>query len=205
MGGARSPPWSARPSRIGSHDWPSGRGPVPGPSRPSSPIGAALGLGLVREPLRGPAARAAVAAGAGLVLSWLAAANYLPSALSNPPAYAAVAAVSMAGLIGFGLTSFTGSLRLEAFGLRQVTGAVLAAVLGVGLLLQSVAAMAGTWGVGPPQERIPPAWTVVGGAANGPFRVLWLTGDRGRPPAAGRRSATTPGGGARDDPLLAHG
>jgi hypothetical protein len=93
----------------------------------------------------------------------------------------------MAGLIGFGLTSFTGSLRLEAFGLRQVAGGVLAAVLGVGLLLQSVAVMAGTWGVGSPQERIPPAWTVVGGAAKGPFRVLWLTGDvgGGLPPPAG--------------------
>ena len=64
---------------------------------------------------------------------------------------------------------------------------MLAAVLGVGLLLQSVAVMAGTWGVGSPQERIPPAWTVVGGAANGPFRVLWLTGDvgGGLPPPAG--------------------
>jgi GT2 family glycosyltransferase len=164
-------------------------GPGPGtwPIAAFLPIGAALGLGLVRGPLRGPAARAAVGAGAGLLLSWLAAANYLPSALSNPPAYAALAAVSMAGLIGFGLTSFTGSLRLEAFGLRQVAGGVLAAVLGVGLLLQSVAVMAGTWGVGTPQERIPPAWTVVGGAANGPFRVLWLTGDLGGglPPPAG--------------------
>lgn len=164
-------------------------GPGPGtwPIAAFLPIAAALGFGLVRGPLRGPAARAAVAAAVGLILSWLAAANYLPAALSNPPAYAALAAVSMAGLIGFGLTSFTGSLRLEAFGLRQVTGGVLAAVLGVGLLLQSVAAMAGTWGVGAPQERIPPAWTVVGGAANGPFRVLWLTGDLGGglPPPAG--------------------
>ncbi|MCD6021386.1 MAG: hypothetical protein K0R20_1096 [Actinomycetia bacterium] len=164
-------------------------GPGPGtwPIAAFLPIGAALGLGLVRGPLRGPAARAALAAGAGLILSWLAAANYLPSALSNPPAYAALAAVSMAGLIGFGLTSFTGSLRLEAFGLRQVAGGLLAAVLGVGLFLQSVAVMAGTWGVGTPQERIPPAWTVVGGAADGPFRVLWLTGDLGGglPPPAG--------------------
>ena len=164
-------------------------GPGPGtwPIAAFLPIGAALGLGLVRGPLRGPAARAALAAGAGLLLSWLAAANYLPSALSNPPAYAALGAVSMAGVIGFGLTSFTGSLRLEAFGLRQVTGGVLAAVLGVGLLLQSVAVMAGAWGVGAPQERIPPAWTVVGGAADGPFRVLWVTGDLGGglPPPAG--------------------
>jgi len=151
------------------------------------PIGAALGLGLVRGALRGPAARAAVAAGAGLILSWLAAANYLPLALSNPPAFAAAAAVSMATLIGFGLTSFTGSLRLESFGMRQVAGGVLAVVLGAGIFLQCVAVMAGTWGVGSPAERIPPAWTVVDGAANGAFRVLWLTGDRGDglPPPAG--------------------
>ena len=48
------------------------------------PIGAALGLGLVRGSLRGPAARAAVAAGAGLILSWLAAANYLPTGVVQP-------------------------------------------------------------------------------------------------------------------------
>ena len=151
------------------------------------PIAAALGLGLVRAPLRGPAAGAAVAAGTGLILSWLAAANYLPAGLTNPPAFGAVAAVSMASLIGFGLTSFTGSLRLEAFGMRQVAGVVLAVVLGVGILLQSVAVMGGVWGVGAPEERIPPAWTVVSGTADGPFRVLWLTGDRGDglPPPAG--------------------
>ena len=151
------------------------------------PIGAALGLGLVRGALRGPAARATLAAGAGLILSWLAAANHLPTALSNPPAYAALAGVSMASLIGFGLTSFTGSLRREAFGLRQVTGGLLAVVLGGGLLLQSVAAMAGGWGIGAAVDRIPPAWAVVSGAARGSFRVLWLTGDRGDglPPPAG--------------------
>jgi hypothetical protein len=47
--------------------------------------------------------------------------------------------------------------------------------------------MAGTWDVGRPEERIPPAWAVVSGSANGSFRVLWLTGDRGDglPPPAG--------------------
>ncbi len=164
-------------------------GPGPGtwPVAAFLPVAGALGLGLVRGDLRGPAARAAVAGGAGLILSWLAAANYLPLGVANPAAYAALAAVSMASLIGFGLTSFTGSLRFESFGLRQVSGAALALVLGGGLLLQSIAAMAGTWGVGPPQERIPPAWAVVSGAASGSFRVLWVTGDRGDglPPPAG--------------------
>jgi GT2 family glycosyltransferase len=151
------------------------------------PIGAAIGLALVRGALRGPAVRATVAGGGGLLLSWFAAANYLSPALSNPLAYGALAAVSMAGLIGFGLTSFTGSLRFESFGVRQVAGGVLALVLGGGLLLQSIAVMTGTWGVGSPEERIPPAWTVVSGAAEGSFRVLWLTGDLGDglPPPAG--------------------
>ena len=102
-----------------------GSGPGTWPVAAFLPIGAVLGLGLVRGELRGPAARAAVAAGAGLILSWLAAANYLPPALANPPAFAVLAAVSMASLIGFGLTSFTGSLRFESFGLRQVGGGVL--------------------------------------------------------------------------------
>jgi GT2 family glycosyltransferase len=151
------------------------------------PIGAVLGLGLVRGDLRGPAARAAFAGGVALILSWLAAANDLPTALSNAPAFAALAAVSMASLIGFGLTSFTVSLRFESFGFRQVGGGLLTIVLGAGLLLQSLTAMVGTWGVGRPEERIPPAWAVVSGASEGSFRVLWLTGDRGDglPPPAG--------------------
>lgn len=164
-----------------------GSGPGTWPVAAFLPIGAALGFGLVRGELRGPAARAAVAGGAGLILSWLAAANYLPLPLSNPPAFAVLAAVSMSSLIGFGLTSFTGSLRFESFGLRQVGGGVLTLILGAGLLLQSLAAMVGTWGVGRPEERIPPAWAVVSGASSGSFRVLWLIGDRGDglPPPAG--------------------
>jgi hypothetical protein len=164
-----------------------GSGPGTWPVAAFLPIGAVLGLGLVRGELRGPAARATVAGGAGLIFSWLAAANYLPAALSNPAAFAALAAVSMASLIGFGLTSFTGSLRLESFGLRQVGGAMLISVIAAGLSLQSLAAMVGTWDVGRPEDRIPPAWTVVSGASGGSFRVVWLTGDRGNglPPPAG--------------------
>jgi GT2 family glycosyltransferase len=164
-------------------------GPGPGtwPVAAFLPIAAVLGLGLVRGELRGPAARAALAGGVGLILSWLAAANYLPVGLANPPAYAALAAVSMASLVGFGLASFSGSLRLESFGLRQVATALLALVLAAGLLLQALAAMVGTWGVGPPEDRIPPTWAVIGGGSVGSFRVLWLTGDRpvGLPPPAG--------------------
>jgi hypothetical protein len=164
-----------------------GSGPGAWPVAAFLPIGAVLGLGLVRGDLRGPAARAAIAGAAGLILSWLAAADYLPVAVSNPPAFAALAAISMASLIAFGLTSFTGSLRFESFGLRQVAGGVLTLLLGAGILLQSLAAMVGTWDVGRPEERVPPAWTVVSGASRGSFRILWLTGDRGDglPPPAG--------------------
>ena len=164
-----------------------GSGPGAWPVAAFLPIGAVLGLGLVRGDLRGPAARAAIAGAAGLILSWLAATDYVPLAFSNPPAFAALAAISMASLIAFGLTSFTGSLRFESFGLRQVAGGVLTLLLGGGLLLQSLAAMVGTWDVGRPEERVPPAWTVVSGASRGSFRILWLTGDRGDglPPPAG--------------------
>jgi hypothetical protein len=150
------------------------------------PISAAIGFGLVRTDLRGPAARAAAGAGVGLLLSWLSAAGYLPTGLSNPPAYAALAGVSMATLVAFGLTSAIGSMRLESFGLRQVAVATLGIALGGGLLLQSLASMVGSWAIGGP-ERIPAAWAVVDGSAVGAFRVLWLGGDGGAglPPPAG--------------------
>jgi GT2 family glycosyltransferase len=163
-------------------------GPGPGTWAVASfvPVAAVLGLGLVRGPLRAVAGRAAFAAAAGLILSWLAVAGYVPAGLSDPPAYAALAAVSMAWLIALGLTSFMGSFRRDAFGLRQVTGVALVAVLGFGLFLQSIAGMVGTWGVGGP-ERIPPAWAVVGGGPPEAYRVLWLAGAGGTalPPPAG--------------------
>jgi len=56
---------------------------------------------------------------------------------------------------------------------------VLGLVLGAGILLQAMASMVGTWGVGAPEDRIPPAWAVVNGSAGGAFRVLWLGPDRG--------------------------
>jgi hypothetical protein len=143
------------------------------------PIAAGLGLALARGRLRAPANRAAIGVVAGLLLSWLAAAAYLPTGLADPAAYAGLAAVAMASLVAFGLSSFTGSLRSEAFGLRQVGGALLGLVLGAGILLQSVASMVGTWGVGAPEDRIAPAWAVVSGASDGAFRVLWLGPDLG--------------------------
>jgi hypothetical protein len=150
------------------------------------PIAAAIGFGLVRDELRRPAARAAAGAALGLVLAWLSAAAYLPAGLSNAPAYAAFAGVSMATLIAFGLTSSIGTMRLEAFGSRQIAVAALGLTLGAGLGLQSIASMVGTWAIGGP-DRIPAAWAVQAGATPGAFRVLWFggAGGAGLPPPAG--------------------
>ena len=60
-----------------------GSGPGSWPVAAFLPIGAVLGFRARQGELRGPAARAAVAAGAGLILSWLAAANYLPRVLAT--------------------------------------------------------------------------------------------------------------------------
>jgi hypothetical protein len=150
------------------------------------PAAAAIGFGLVRGELRAPAGRVAAAGSVALVLAWLSAAHYLPTGLANPAAYAALAGVSMATLIAFGLTSSVGTMRLESFGMRQVAAAALGLVLGAGLVLQSIASMVGTWAVGGP-DRIPAAWSVLEGGAEGTFRVLWLAGDGGAglPPPAG--------------------
>jgi GT2 family glycosyltransferase len=154
------------------------------------PIAALLGLALSGSEHRARAGRAAVWALAGIALSWLAAAGYLPPALSNAPVYAALAAVGMAFLVAFGIASAVGGLASHSFGFQQIGIAALAAVLGLGLLLQTVAVMAGRWGVGGP-DRIPAAWAVVDGDSSGRFRVLWIgAADDGR-------SFPAPGG----DPL----
>lgn len=150
------------------------------------PVAAAIAFGLVGGELRGRAVRAAVTVGFAIVLAWLSSAGYLPTALSNPSAYAALGAVAMATVLALGLTSSIGSMRLEAFGLRQVAIAATVAVLTFGIVLQAVGSMFGTWGIGGP-DRIPPAWAVLDGSALGSFRVLWLAGDGGAPlpPPAG--------------------
>jgi GT2 family glycosyltransferase len=150
------------------------------------PIGALLGLALSGAEHRGRAARAAAWALVGVALAWLAAAGYLPPVLSNAPVYAALAAVGMSFLVAFGIASGVGGLASHAFGFRQIGIVALTAVLGVGLLLQAVAVMAGGWGVGGP-DRVPAAWAVVDGDASGRFRVLWIgSADDGAPfPAPG--------------------
>jgi hypothetical protein len=150
------------------------------------PVAAAIAFGLVGGDLRPRAARAAAAAALAIVFAWLAAAGWVPTALANPSAYLALAAVAMAMLISLGLTSSLGTMRLESFGLRQVAVATTVAVLAAGIALQTIAAMIGTWGIGGP-DRIPAAWAVLDASAGGSFRVLWLEADVGArlPPPAG--------------------
>jgi GT2 family glycosyltransferase len=129
------------------------------------------------------AVRAALAALASLYLAWLAAAGYLPLALSNPTAYVALAAFSYALLVGLGLASLTQGVARFSFGHRQVSAGIMALVVGVGVLAQAAQAGRGAWAVGP--DRVPPAYPIVGQPSD-PFRVLWLGRPTGRPfPAPG--------------------
>ena len=143
------------------------------------PVSAVLALALVGPEFRGVAFRAALTATAALGLAWFASAGYLPEWAANAEVYLALAAVSEAFIVGFGLASVLGGLGRESFGLRQIGTALLAIVLGGGLLLQSVSAMVGGWSVGGP-EALPPAWALVTSSATGDFRVLWVGADTGR-------------------------
>ena len=144
------------------------------------PIAALLAFALTGAEYRARSVRAVAAALAGLALSWLAAAGYLPVALSNPTAYGALAAVSMAMMIAYGLSSVLTGLGRESFGLRQVGTALLTVVLAAGIGLQVVAAMIGGWAVGG-LNRIPPAFAVISSGAKGDYRVLWVGGIDGQP------------------------
>jgi hypothetical protein len=87
-------------------------------------------------------------------------------------------------LVAFGVAAIMTGIGREAFGLRQVFAAALTFVVGLGLVLQSFAAVVGTWDVR--EDGLPPAWPVVSTAGGGPFRVLWIGGMSGRPfPAPG--------------------
>lgn len=160
-------------------------------------VGAALAFALVRPPFRAASWRAAALAALGLAGSWASAAGWLPDALTNPAAYAALAAVAEATLIAFGLSSAIGGLGREAFGFRQIAATALAAVLAAGLVMQSVAAMTGRRATGGLQ-RIPAAWAVIDNAARGDFRVLWVGAPNGEsfPPPGGDPDAVVEAGAA---------
>ncbi len=140
------------------------------------PIAAVLAFSLVGPEHRGVASRAVLSAAAGLALAWCSSAGYLPAWAANAPIYLALAAVGEALVVGLGLSSVLSGLGRESFGLRQIGTALLAGVLGAGILLQSAAAMIGGWAVGGP-DALPPAWAVVSSSAKGEFRVIWLGSD----------------------------
>jgi GT2 family glycosyltransferase len=163
-----------------------GSGPGTWPIAWFLPIAAILAFALVGEEHAGRATRTMLAAVAALALAWLSSAGYLPAAVSNAPAYTALAAVAEAMLVAFGLASVLTGLGRESFGFRQIGTALLTFVLAAGILLQAAAAMVGGWDVAGP-ERIPAAWAVASSAEPGDFSVLWIGTPNGRsfPPPGG--------------------
>ncbi|MGH2555034.1 MAG: glycosyltransferase [Actinomycetota bacterium] len=150
-----------------------GRAPGSWPTGFFLPAAAALAVLFVSERHRATALRAGAGAVMSLYLAWLAAAGYLPGALSNPVAYVGVAAFSFSLLIGLGLASLLHGVSRTAFGVRQVGAAGMALLLVLGLTAQLVQVGNASWAVGGP-ERIPAAYPVAGEAAGPPYRVLWL-------------------------------
>jgi hypothetical protein len=149
------------------------------------PVGALLGLALASGARRGQATRAAVAAAFALALAWLATAGYLPTWAANAPAYLALATVCEAFLIGDGLASAFGGMGRASFGFRQIGTVLLSGVLMVGLALQGVAALVGSWAIGG-ESNVTPAWSVLDARSPGAFNIVWLGTPDGRPfPAPG--------------------
>jgi hypothetical protein len=106
-------------------------------------------------------------------LAWLASAGYLPRFLAAPSVFLAVAAFSLATLIGMATGGLFVSARRAAFGTRQVAAALLGAIVVLGLTAQSLDIMRGRWAVG--EDRILAAWDVASSSdPNVSFRVLWL-------------------------------
>jgi GT2 family glycosyltransferase len=157
-----------------------GDGPGAGPAALFLPVAGLIGFVLADGRWRRAAWRALVVATAGVPLALLAAAGYLPEAVSSPLAFLAASTMSWCFLVALGTASLSPAVRRAAFGLPQLVGAALVAVVLVGGAAQALQAMVGTWGVG--EERLLPAWPVVAGDDAGtPFRVLWLAEDDGLP------------------------
>ncbi|MDP9341686.1 MAG: glycosyltransferase family 2 protein [Actinomycetota bacterium] len=148
------------------------------------PAAALLGFTMVDRTGRRAAVRYLVIGVAAVYLAWLAAAGYLPHAVSNPGAYLVAAALSYCTLVALGVAAAMGMER-RAFGYRQLAVVVLAALLAAGLGLQAAEAVRGGWDVG--RSQLPPAWPLVAGAQPGSdFRVLWVGRRSGDPfPAPG--------------------
>jgi len=150
-------------------------GPAPGTWLPALylAVAAAIAAATVSRSVRGPAARASLAALASLYLAWASAAGWLPGGISNAPAYLGLAAYSLCLVIGLGLASVLPQIHLETFGHRQVGAALLLMILGLGLLLQAGQAARGGWAVGGP-EVVQPAYALVSAGPKPVGRVLWI-------------------------------
>ena len=162
-------------------------GPAPGDWAPAAflPVAALLGLALAGGERRGQAARAGIAGAAALLLAWGSVAGYLPTWASNAPAYAVLAAVCMAFLVGDGLSAALGGMERASFGFRQIGTVLLTGVLVLGLSLQAMAAMVGDWAIGG-ADKVPAAWSVLAASAKGSYNVVWLGSVNGQPfPAPG--------------------
>jgi hypothetical protein len=178
-------------SRVGEPDpWRLLRlalGHAPGDWQPALvlPVGAVLALALARGPRRGPAARTAVLGVFALGCTWLSAAGYLPTWATNAPVYATLAGVCCAFVVGDGLASAFGGLERSSFGFRQIGSVLLTGILVLGLSLQVLAAMVGSWSIGD-QEHLPASWSVLAAATTDDYNVVWLTAVDGEPfPAPG--------------------
>ncbi|MGH2573327.1 MAG: glycosyltransferase [Actinomycetota bacterium] len=148
----------------GPGDWPTGF---------FLPAAAALALLFVSGREARLAARAAVSVIASIYLAWLAAAGYLPLALSNPVAYLGVAALGYSLLVGLGLTALGRGVTRQAFGPRHVGAGLIGVILVGGLLAQGLQAASGSWSVGG-SGRIPAAYPVVVPTTGAQYRILWL-------------------------------
>jgi len=137
------------------------------------PLAALFSFALVGADLRVRAIRAMLLALAGLALSWLSAAWWMPAPLSNPLAFLAIAAVAEVMLVAYGMSSAITGLGRESFGMRQVLTGLLAIVVGGGLVLQTIVALVGGWAVGGP-DKVPAAWSVLQSTSRHDFRVLWV-------------------------------
>jgi GT2 family glycosyltransferase len=150
-------------------------GPAPGAAFTAFylPIAAALALAFGVGQHARMAAWAAVTGVLAVFLAWAGAAGYLPDPLSNPVVFVGVAAFCFSLIVGHGLSSLAAGVERHAFGIRQVGMAVMALVLGAGLLSQAALAGKGGWSIGGP-DRLPLAFPLVGQAPGPAYRVLWL-------------------------------
>jgi len=161
-----------------------GGGPGTWPIAWFLPAAALVAFSAVGSGYRARAWRAVLAAVAGVFLAWASSAGYLPLALTNAPAYIALAAACEAAVVGYGLATIGSGMERQAFGYRQIAAAILGAIVVLGVTGQAFRAAYGNWAIGP--SALPSAWPVVS-SAPGTFRVLWV----GRPD---REPFPAPGG-----------